>query len=176
MNEKLSALLDDELSEHEREALLRQMGRDPQLRGTWERYHVIRGVLRREMGTLASPGLADRIRERTATESPAHSGARRPLFARPAFRAASALAIAASVAAIAILTVRPSLTPEVAPRTTASVPSRSPQSVAAASARDSTLNAMLVKHSEFSPAVGMNGLASYVRVVGHSLDRDNGDQ
>jgi sigma-E factor negative regulatory protein RseA len=177
MNEKLSALLDDELSEHEREALLREMTRDPALRGTWERYHLIRSSLRRELGALAAPDLAGRIARELEAQPPARASLPlRTAFPRPLLKAASALAIAASVAAVAIFTVRPVLSPETATQT-ASLQSRpapaQPDAAAAAvaSARDSEINAMLVKHSEFSPAVGPGSLAPYVRVVGYSGDQ-----
>lgn len=179
--EKISALLDDELSEFEFAAVLREVERDPALRAVWARYHLIRGSMRRELAQIAPVGLAERIAQSVAMEVPAR---RRSMgiggSGWPILKTVSGLAIAASVAAVAILAVRPSFLSEPAAVTAAlqSKPSPSPAVAmsdaspkAVASARDSALNAMLVKHGEYSPAVGMSGLAPYVRVVGHPGNR-----
>jgi sigma-E factor negative regulatory protein RseA len=175
--EKVSALLDDELSEFEFAAVLRAMDRDPALRATWERYQIIRTSVRRELADVAPTTLAEHVARRVAAEAPAGRWSRGIVGSGwPALKTASALAIAASVAAVAIIAVRPSFVADSSPVTiaqqtrslqtpTAGSPDSNPKAVA--SARDSALNAMLVKHGEFSPTVGMSGLAPYVRVVGY---------
>jgi len=175
--EKVSALLDDELSEFEFAAVLRAMDQDPALRATWERYQIIRTSVRRELADIAPASLAEHVARSVAAEAPAGRSLRDIGGSGwPALKTASALAIAASVAAVAIFAVRPSFVSD-SPSVTVAQQSRSSQvpsggspdasPKAVASARDSALNAMLVKHGEFSPTVGMSGLAPYVRVVGY---------
>ncbi len=49
MKESLSAMMDAQLSESEQVHLLTELSRDPELRKTWERYHLIRAVLNKEL-------------------------------------------------------------------------------------------------------------------------------
>jgi sigma-E factor negative regulatory protein RseA len=46
--EQISALVDDELSPADRDALLGRMGRDPALADTWRRYQLVRAALQHE--------------------------------------------------------------------------------------------------------------------------------
>lgn len=180
MNEKLSALLDDELSDREHDALLIEMSRDPELRGAWERYHMVRAALRNELEIMAPAGLAERI-ERHLTDEPLVSPRPRIhwLKPRPLLQTAAALAIAASVAAVAVVSLRSSLTPDTPanPLLTAQSPA-SPQAQGVAQApgsqrlaQASALDALLVKHGEFSSTAGMNGMMPYVRVVGYNGEK-----
>ncbi len=180
MNEKLSALLDDELSDREHDALLVEMSCNPELRGAWERYHMVRAALRNELEIMAPVGLAERIERHLAQESLLPS---RPkihwLKPRPLLKTATALAIAASVAAVAVVSLRSTLSPDtpVNPLLTAKDPT-SPQALGVAHApgaqrpaQASALDALLVKHGEFSSTAGMNGMMPYVRVVGYNGEK-----
>ena len=60
LQENLSALLDDELDAAEQDALLATISGDPGLTATWQRYHLIRAVVKRE-AILHIPDLSDRI-------------------------------------------------------------------------------------------------------------------
>ena len=88
------------------------------------------------------------------------------------------LAIAASVTAVAIISLQPSrnATPasQTAERQAAQAQALTADSQAAGMqnpAYPSALNAFLVEHSEFTPAAGMNGMMSYVRVVGYNSEK-----
>jgi len=173
MKEKISALLDGEGNDLERERALRALGADPALRGAWERYHLASAAIRRELDVMVSPGLADRIHECLQHETQV-DGSRRSLAPR-ALKFTAGLAIAASVAAIAILNLPPLVSPSTAP-----VARHVTGKNAVAAARQTppeqqnALNQYLMQHGEFTPAAGMNGMLSYVRVIGRdSATTDN---
>ncbi|MFL6648179.1 MAG: sigma-E factor negative regulatory protein, partial [Sulfurifustaceae bacterium] len=100
MKEKLSALVDAELDELDERRTLNALSHDTELRATWERYHLIRTVMARELGVLATPGLPERVMARL---DPATKRGRRQLRFWPL---AGGFAVAASVAAIAILALQ----------------------------------------------------------------------
>ena len=173
MNEKMSALLDDELSAHERDRLLQELGQDPMLRAAWGRYHLIRAALRKDIEVVVNSDLAARVVRRIEND-PAPLA--RPLIRLPMrhfTKFAAGLAIAASVAAVAVVSFKSTLLPDtthvpvVATAPAVDSTSKSQTQIAKA-AQDSSLNALLVKHNEFSPAANMNGMMPYVRVVSHS--------
>jgi hypothetical protein len=85
------------------------------------------------------------------------------------------LAIAASVATVALLNLPPLVSPSSVP-----IARQATGKSTVADARQtppeqrSALNPYLVQHGEFTPAAGMNGMLSYVRVVGRdSAATDN---
>jgi sigma-E factor negative regulatory protein RseA len=172
MKEQISALLDGEGSNLERERVLRALGSDPELRGTWERYHVASAAIRRELGVMVSPDLVGRLHERLQHET--QNDERRRFLTPRVLKFTAGLAIAASVAAVAILNLPPLVSPVVAPiARNASGPVTGKSTLADArqtpANQQSALNLYLVQHGEFTPATGMNGMLSYVRVIG----RDN---
>jgi sigma-E factor negative regulatory protein RseA len=177
MKEQISALLDGEGNDLERERALRALGTDPALRGAWERYHLASAAIRRELEVMVSPDLADRIHERLQNEAQENT-ARRSLSPR-VLKFTAGLAIAASVATVAILNLPPLVSPSaVSVARNASSPATGKSTVAEArqTPRDqqNALNPYLVQHGEFTPAAGMNGLLSYVRVIGRdSAATDN---
>jgi sigma-E factor negative regulatory protein RseA len=174
MNEKLSALMDNELDEIETRRLLAALGEDAAARAAWERYHAIRAVLRREPLPAGGRDIARRVRERLAGQ-PGPGRGRAPLA-----RLAGQIALAASVAGIAILGARLWLgdANEPAPPTAKNDAAHA-EYLRASTTRwntqerdvENTLNAYLVEHNEFAPAAGVSGMLPYVRVVGY----DSGD-
>ncbi len=174
MNEKISALLDGESSTHERNLLWKELGQDPALRATWERYHMIGAALRKDMGIVVNVDLAARVVHRIEHEPLpfARSISRLPM--RNFTKIAGGLALAASVAAVAVFSFKSVLLPDPT-QLTVSTPAAeiAPGSATqlAKAAQDSSFNVLLVKHNEFSPSANMNGMMPYVRVVSH-----NGDQ
>jgi len=126
MNERLSQLLDGELGEFERHRALRELDGNGELRGTWERYHLIRAALRKELSSAGYCSIADRVAARLHGESAGGSAfaAVGAVGIRQAARWIGGLAIAASVATVAVLNWGP-----VAP--TASAPSQARQNLPA---------------------------------------------
>lgn len=173
MKEKISQLLDDELNDLEHYRLMKALEEDRELRGVWERYHIVRAAMRMELDFVVSPALADRVGvgiRRVDAESAPVQG--RPLRLPRYAKMVAGGGIAASVVMAAIFTLQP-LAPSTAPASLATLPS-SPALVAGTApvnltqpSRQGTLNSYLVEHSEFTPNAGMNGMMSYVRIVGY---------
>lgn len=101
LREQISALADHELPEGEHELLLRRFSVEKSLRLHWERYHLIGSAMRKELPPVDTRGFADRVMAALSDE---------PLPAAPPekimdklLRGAAGLAIAASVAVVAIV-------------------------------------------------------------------------
>ncbi|HEY8554837.1 MAG TPA: sigma-E factor negative regulatory protein [Burkholderiales bacterium] len=176
MKERLSALIDGELDELEERRVLNAIGEDVELRRTWERYHLIRSAMTRQLGVVVSADLPERIvaRLETGTETPEEaSGALRfwPL--------AGGFAAAAAIAGIAIFGMQALHSPlgNVPDTRVATAASASPAATASPATEvavssvpsDSTdqLSPYVVGHNEFMPTGGMASLFPYVRVVAH---------
>ena len=179
--EQLSAWMDGELADEEKGLLIKRLEQDPDLQGCWMRYHAISDALCRELPLAIDRCFATRVMEVIANEPDVkrasnhfHSGSV-PTFLRPA----AGLMIAASVAAIAILSVQ-SVTRQVAPPT-AQVPAagvsrlyaRLTPSVARTAwnrpspEMASRLNNYLINHSEYAAMTSMQGMLPYVRIAGY---------
>ncbi len=179
MNEKLSALLDGELEASELEQAVKQTAGESPMRAAWGRYHLIRDAMRGQLDSLAPAGLADAISSRLESEPSILVPRRRSGIRVKATRWVAGMAVAASVAAVAIVGVR-----WVAPDQDGS-PQLVAQSVESADYLRSggirwqavstdverDLNMYLVQHNEFTPATGMNGVMSYMRFVGYDTEK-----
>jgi len=173
MKENISALLDGEGTDLESERALRALGADAALRAAWERYHLASAAIRRELDVVVSPGLAGRIHECLRHETQIE--ATRRFFTPRLLKFSAGLAIAASVATVSLLNLPPLVSPSAVP-----IARQATGKSTVADARQtppeqrSALNPYLVQHGEFTPAAGMNGMLSYVRVVGRdSVATDN---
>ncbi len=174
LNEQLSACLDGQLPEGELDLLLKRVGRDAQLRRTLGRYSLVGEALRGHGAAQASSGFADRVAAAIAAE-----GAPGPVRAKlnPAvmrwLRPAAGLAVAASVAAVAVFTFQLP-----APESTAVVAQQAPMIAATdTTAADSyivpanpvsnfipaaRLTNYVVAHSEYSSPLGRRTVLSGV--------------
>jgi sigma-E factor negative regulatory protein RseA len=169
MNEKLSAFVDNQLSELEERRLLDELVRSDELRARWGRYHLISAALRRELGHVVPLDTPAAIANALATE-PRHRHGLRLAFS--ATKIAGGLAIAATVATVAVLNLPIAVTPEKQAATVAAaVPA--PASSTSPRTSDAThpLNAYLLEHSEFAPTAGMGNMLPYVRSVNHDPNR-----
>jgi len=176
MKEQISALIDDETHDIEREHALRALAEDHELRGSWERYHITRTVIRREMDYVMPHSMSDRIRQ--AIDQEHMTPGRRSISKSVFFKAVAGSAIAATVATVAILQF-PS------DRADPAQFAKNPASITAPSKltaevrpvlpeQQRALNPYLVQHAEFAQPAGMNGLSGYARVVGRG-NRSNND-
>ena len=99
---QISAFVDGELPENEAQLLLRRMSQDRQLRQQAATYLMIGRSLRGERSVAGMTSLRERIAaaidDNAAAEDPAATGAESPRYLRPLL----GLAIAASVALVAI--------------------------------------------------------------------------
>lgn len=198
MNERVSQLLDGELGEMERHRAFRDLDGNSDLRGAWERYHLIRAALRKELSSVGHCRIADRVAARLRGESaqesasvaagaPRRAPGRAPGRVSQAARWIGGFAIAASVATVAILnwgpvapTVSaPAQTASVAPPTVAAVKpvavagnnATAPAATAGTDAHlaRTDLSPYLVQHSEAAAATG--AWRPYVRVVSYPSDQ-----
>lgn len=192
MKEKLSALIDAELGELDERRVLNALRDDVELRRTWERYHVMRAAITRQLGTVLGPDFAERVRAGIEADGqPAAPPQVRLWPLAGGFAAAALVAGAAFLGAqmlhapggpLAPLAVAPPANDEVATAApvqaaavaapaelTATVATEVPAPVEVSGAR---LNAYLVGHNEFMPTAGMGSMLPYVRVVTHRADAD----
>lgn len=171
--EKLSALMDDGLDEHEARPVLDRIRRDTELQSVWRRYHVAGAALRHELG---AGDVAARVAARLAGE-PAILVPNPMRRARGAWQAAAGLAIAASVALVAIVGIRTEPVEQSTPAPVAAV--SQDDFIRASETRWSTrepglesrLNMYLVEHNEFAPTSGIKGMIGFVHVVGYDNEK-----
>jgi negative regulator of sigma E activity len=104
IGEQLSAFMDGETHKTEHELLVRRLEVDPDLKGCWERYHVIRDVLQRQYHPELPAAFADRVMAALESE-PARVRQPNRTMARLG-GPLSGLALAATVAGVAILGAR----------------------------------------------------------------------
>ena len=177
MSEKLSSLMDGELEQNQLQQALNEAASQDTLKAAWGRYHLAREAMRQELDQMAPSDMADKVAAQLALEPTIL--APRPTMARSrVMRVVSGMALAASVAAVAIVGVRWMAPDDVAPpqyiasvenadylRTGATRWQSVPSDV------EENLNAYLVEHSEFSATTNMNGVMSYVRFVGYDSEK-----
>ena len=107
LKEHMSALLDGELEPHSASETIDILLKDDELLVHWSRYHTVRDVLRHKVYPDAGGSLRHRVRSCLADE-PVHFPLRRRVSQRwrHALKPMAGLALAASVAVVAILAVR----------------------------------------------------------------------
>ena len=152
-----------------------QASNDAELRRAWERYHLVRAAMTRQLDMVAPRGLADRIYDhlQIPTDSPAPA-------AGGTYRWLGGLAVAASVAAVVAIGLPAWQKPQTpaAPTlasarftpveaTVASESTGANDAGPAAEQAEGQFNVYLVGHNEFMPTAGMGGMLPYVRVVTH---------
>lgn len=172
MKEKLSALVDNELDELDERRVMKALEKDAGLRQTWERYHLVRSVLHQELDALVPSGMAARVAAQIESEPANVVLSQR----RRTARIVGTLAMAASVAAIAVAAVQWFNRPVVAPTAALVAAQPAPENFIRAGATrwdakepetESTLNTFLIEHNEFASSSGIGGMMPYVRVVGY---------
>jgi len=169
--EQVSALLDDELGPSEQQEVLSALSGNPNLAETWQRYHLIRAVVKREEIVFV-PGLPERKAPLlNSNVQPIKPESSRP---RPNGRWLPGLAIAASVAGLVSLGLFGFLphtdTREGATTSKVAEAVQGTKWNATSPDHERTLNAFLVEHGEFTPMPNMNGLMAYARFVSYDSD------
>jgi sigma-E factor negative regulatory protein RseA len=107
IKERMSALVDGELEVQSAAETINVLLESDELQLRWSRYHVVRDVLRHKVYPQSGSELRTRVRDRLANE-PAHfpPAPLRSRSWRSALKPVAGLALAASVAVVAILAVR----------------------------------------------------------------------
>jgi len=100
----LSSFMDGEVDKSAGSFLVRRLANDQVLRATWDRYHVIRDCLRQQDAHLVQEDLCSRVRQAIDLEDSQSAPASQP---RNWVKSMAGVAIAASVAMLAIVTVGP---------------------------------------------------------------------
>lgn len=176
IKEQISAFLDGELPTAEQQLLLERLRRDPALRVQWGRYRLIGDGLRQGLPPYVDLGLADRVMAELEAV-PAHRGGGAGRLAK----SFAGLAVAASVAVVAVLAVQQLEAPDTGgePARIAAAPQALPPPQAYVRVQQgpaweatppqpvSRLNEYLVNHNEYAASAGMPGVLPYVRIVGH---------
>lgn len=176
--EHLSALVDGEISRETSRFLVRRLGVDEELRATWTRYHLVRDCLRHQDGSIAGEDLCARVSTALKNEQAVKA---KPEFPARWLKPVAGMAIAASVALMAIVAVGPGIPgtarpgAEVADETqpAAFVSPKSlgsPQTSAVslsggANSRDAKMNSYLLRHYQATGAMGGKGFVAFVPVV-----------
>ena len=101
-DEQLSALVDGELDPRQRALLFRRLERDHALQDRWSRYFLMGEAIRRDLGGDLTVDLAQRVHETIQNEPPLTPEVQGRPVAKAWPRSATGLAVAASVAAIAL--------------------------------------------------------------------------
>ena len=107
LNEQLSACLDGELPPAELDLLLKRLERDPELRQTLSRYSAVGEAMRQAKPAIASGSFADKVMA-TVDQEPAvaRRRVRIPPVVLRSLRPVAGIAVAATVAAVAIFSIQ----------------------------------------------------------------------
>jgi len=177
--EHLSCLMDGEINRETGRFLVRRLGADRELRKTWARYHLLRDCLRHQEGELVADDLCGKVQQALAGEALQIAPRR---FATAWLKPVAGVAVAASVALMAVFAVGPGQDPastlpgEVAgsPQAEAFVSpqnilSRSPRaqqaSVMGGRGASQKMNSYLLRHYQVTGSTGGKGFVSYIPIV-----------
>lgn len=165
LSEQVSALMDDECTEHELKLAVRQLARDTALAESWERYHLISDVLKGNTPTVLNADFAQRMSTLIDDEPPL-STSPSPQKNRYWYRPAAGLAVAASVAAIAVLVLQPFVDQSSADNLLAQQPPASSNTQNPPLEDDiaARMNTYMVNHNSLASMNGVHGVLPYVRM------------
>jgi len=181
LHEQLSALMDGELPDQEHELLIRRLKSDTDFQATWSRYHLIGDALRNGLPNQMDTHLAEHITQKIDREPAWHVAAKRVhnlWFLKPA----AGVAVAASVAVMALIAVQQSNNQQgpaetLAPRLVQAPINNNLYRVSgtrwnqAAPEVETHLNGYLVNHSEYSSNTNLQGMLNYARIAGYDSAR-----
>ena len=173
INEQLSTLVDGEQANQD--AMLEQIAADPELKARWSRYHLIRDVVtghipeQQPLSDIASR-VSQALEDEPAILAPVHKRKRIPKIPY-IMKQVGGLAIAATVSAVAVITVQQTRQETSSPTEMAAAnpPATQVRYVSDTSGLDtavqSKLDGYLVNHNEYSVSANMQGLLPYMRIV-----------
>ena len=178
--ENLSSFMDGEVEKSAGSFLVRRLASDSSLRATWDRYHMIRDCLRQQDTQLVRTDLCSRVRLAIELEDQQKPTAARHLAW---FKPLAGIAIAASVAMVAVFTVGPgqqdgtrAVTPApvlaaqsesfVSPNIGAIIPASEPVNLAGNRAsEDNKAKAYLLRHYQLTGDGSGQGFVALVPIV-----------
>jgi sigma-E factor negative regulatory protein RseA len=180
--EHLSQLMDGELGGETGRFVLRRLEASSALRETWARYHLIRDCMRYQDRTFAGVKLSVMVNEAIARSADEMQGSMPGIARHRWIRPVSGLAVAATVALMAVIAVAPNLqdgdgldvqqaaVETTTPFTSPNILSRGPVSrqVNFYGGDDSAtrkMNSYLLRHYQVAGSSGGNGFVSFVPIV-----------
>ena len=186
--EHISSLMDGEISRETSRFLVRRLGADEELCATWARYHLVRDCLRHQDGDLVDADLCKRIGRALEDEAPKKAS---PGLSRAWLKSVSGLAIAASVAMMAIIMVGPNdpAAPQSAgqlaemeqaesftsPQSYTRAPVSQQASLSGQQAGKHRLQSYLLRHYQATGSTGGKGFVAFVPIVSTSAATPSGD-
>ncbi len=187
--EHLSCFMDGEINKETSRFLVRRLGADSELRATWARYHLVRDCLRHQDGDLAGIGLCSRVQRAMANETQ-QTASRSTAAAWSTSKSKAGwlkpvvgMAVAASVALMAIIAVGPGQSPVSTPAgelagspqaesfvSPNNVLTRSPRpqqvSVLGGTGKSNQkMNSYLLRHYQVTGSTGGKGFVTFVPIV-----------
>ena len=178
--ERLSALLDEQLDHQEINTEISMLIKNNGSRGQWYRYHLIGDAIRQELGPVMDSRLAERISKRLEQEPVVLAPAALPQKAGNWHKPAAGIAIAASVAIMAVTLAPQLINPPASDQSGRMAASDVLPAQSIYVAEDGTrwdmlqkpkvesrLNNYLVNHQEFAPAGNMKGIMPYASFVSY---------
>ncbi|MEW8507046.1 MAG: sigma-E factor negative regulatory protein [Candidatus Thiodiazotropha sp.] len=189
--ERLSALVDDEISEHEISGEINKLKNSPERLDVWSRYHLIGDAMRNELGKIHDTGIARSISQQLENEpvvlAPAALKRRIPIRKRTL----TGVAVAASLTAVAVVMAPQMINPgssEAPNQLVSSAPleqgERLQESRIVYVAEDGTrwkllkkpkvesrLNAYLLNHQDLSSSSNIKGIMPYATFVSYDENK-----
>lgn len=160
LKERLSAFMDGESGQAD---VVDAMTRNEDLRDTWGRYHMIRDVMQQRY-TRGAGDIANRVSIALADEAIVIAP-KRWFQPRHMMKQVAGLAVAATVAAVAILFVQNPTTSVIQNDQIATVTPITDLPVRQTTAVERKLSGYLVSHNEVSASTRMKGVLPYTRIV-----------
>ncbi len=172
IDEQLSALMDGE--ESDINLVLKNMQKE-EVRAHWQRYHLIRDVMRNQISKVDTHDISLNIQQAISNEptviAPAQFKA--TIGQKTFIKQLGSMAIAATVTAVAILAVQQNPDTNNNQSTEVAIKSVQQKSIQTVSTRNielnkavaAKLNSYLVNHNEYAISSGMQGALPYSRVV-----------
>lgn len=188
INEQISSLLDNELSQKEIRHTLDLLQEDEALRNKWDRYNLIGDAMRGEAVRFSAVSIADRVQARLEHESVDFSNVqalpatRLRRFPARWYKSAGGAALAASVAVVTVLSFPQftNMSPEPGSEVIAEsvAPDPAPYLVQSSTRWknlsepkvESKLNSFLIDHNEFAAPGGI-GVIPYANFVSYDSNR-----
>lgn len=186
--ERLSAFMDGEVDDAGE--VVDALERDAQLQSVWQRYHLIRDALHQRLAPGTDRGFARAVSAALANEPTIMAPRRRNRRNRSVkelAKPAAGMAIAASIAVVAVLGVQRYRAPHNPPPQVAQVqPPPAATTVAADSFKSQTdqrldakvqskLSGYLLNHNEYSASSQVQGILPYTRIVGYTQGKRIGN-
>lgn len=189
--ERLSALVDDEISEHEISVEINKLKKSQESLDIWARYHLIGDAMRNELGQIHDTGLAHSISQRLEAEPVVLAPGALKRRSSIKKRALTGMAVAASLTAVAVIMAPQLINPESSEVANHQISSNQlsesnqlPETNTIYVAEDGTrwellkkpkvesrLNAYLLNHQDLSPSSNIKGIMPYANFVSYDENK-----